>query len=975
MPVADFSSSSPPTVTFQPYLAGTGNYTVNLLVPGCVNVGDCQTRTSLTVTVQPYQGSPLRTQTVPPSEQDVEYLIYEGAMQASESGGFSPIVTLAMSSTPIGVNGNEYSVAANRVEFKLTTLDTTGTGSNSSQSATGGLPGSGVNGTFGTNSTSAAAKAFGLFEWNRSSTVNASSILANSTQTSFDKAGLALGAALGQSIPSSAVVSAAVLVDSVYYVAGTFDTAHFANIFSFDGTSVGVLPNAGLNGPIHAMVAIGSKLYVGGEFTNIATTGGPLSRLASYDTSAKSWQALGGGVDGAVTGLAVSGTDLLVSGNFSTLLAANSSSSDIESGGFAVWSSASSAWVQQQAVVLGEVATVAVGAGKDAFFAGTITGASSFGADGFVMLSSASDGTPEFNAVPLSFARSSASSSAANSSTNSRRASARRSTRPSSNWLVLDAVAVVKRAFFLPRQSSGASTAPAIPRSSTPAPAVLAAAFWQNTTESGKPSIAVVGGNFTSTLSGTNATNIALYDPSTKTVSALQGSELDGVVRAVAVVGDRAYIGGEFTSNETRTGSDDEGLAVYDLKTRSWDSNTVPGLTGESLASFESWRAVVLTLSLFAFAASTGSNVSVNVIAPRGTSSTLIVAGSFAQAGALTCSSICAWDTTGSQWSALGNGLSGEVRAIDFAGASSDVMFVAGSFNLPSSTASTFVAKYTFSNSSWSALGDASAVPGPATAIVVDNKNASNIFVAGTSTSSNTSYLLRWDGATWSVPTGATSLEANSAVQQLSFVPLSEAHEGNPVMEDDRMLMVTGALALQGQGAFSSALYDGKTWHPYIKSTSRDGTPGSAAGVFNSQKSFSFSIRRECSLSCSFLTVYVRWMLTPLSAFARLHRLPRPRDRRPDLHRHCHGARLPLRPHRRSHRCLAPQERREPVLPGRKGRRRPRQLQRRQRTRRHRLRSRLDSNAVSPPGPYRPRDRGGDYGRNGSGRSSGVCGA
>jgi len=73
------------------------------------------------------------------------------------------------------------------------------------------------------------------------------------------------------------------------------------------------------------------------------------------------------------------------------------------------------------------------------------------------------------------------------------------------------------------------------------------------------------------------------------------------------------------------------------------------------------------------------------------------------------------------------------------------------------------------------------------------------------------------------------------------------------------MLMVSGALALEGQGTFSSALYDGKTWHPYVKSTGSDGAPGAVSGVFNSNNSFSFSIRREFK---PFLTSapFSRWL-------------------------------------------------------------------------------------------------------------------
>lgn len=137
--------------------------------------------------------------------------------------------------------------------------------------------------------------------------------------------------------------------------------------------------------------------------------------------------------------------------------------------------------------------------------------------------------------------------------------------------------------------------------------------------------------------------------------------------------------------------------------------------------------------------------------------------------------------------------------------------------------------------------------------ISVDNKNATNIFIAGTSSSSNASYLLRWDGSTWASPAGVNILESTSVVQQLSFVPLTKAHDGNSVMENDRMLMVSGALALNGQGTYSTALYDGSSWHPYVKSTASDGSPGAVAGVFNSNNSFSFSIRSEFHLPSSLL--------------------------------------------------------------------------------------------------------------------------
>lgn len=56
------------------------------------------------------------------------------------------------------------------------------------------------------------------------------------------------------------------------------------------------------------------------------------------------------------------------------------------------------------------------------------------------------------------------------------------------------------------------------------------------------------------------------------------------------------------------------------------------------------------------------------------------------------------------------------------------MLVVAGSIQLPDGTAAN-VAKYYFSNSSWAAVG--SGLPGPATAVSVNDDNIDNIFAAG----------------------------------------------------------------------------------------------------------------------------------------------------------------------------------------------------------------------------------------------------
>lgn len=109
---------------------------------------------------------------------------------------------------------------------------------------------------------------------------------------------------------------------------------------------------------------------------------------------------------------------------------------------------------------------------------------------------------------------------------------------------------------------------------------------------------------------------------------------------------------------------------------------------------------------------------------------TLVVAGNVARAGGLSCVGICSWDITQGRFNNLGNGLgTGVVHDLDFAGSSSDVIIIVGSFTLSGSTEQSYAAKYLVNSSSWSNLGG---LPeGVATAVTADDLSLNNIWVAG----------------------------------------------------------------------------------------------------------------------------------------------------------------------------------------------------------------------------------------------------
>ena len=89
-----------------------------------------------------------------------------------------------------------------------------------------------------------------------------------------------------------------------------------------------------------------------------------------------------------------------------------------------------------------------------------------------------------------------------------------------------------------------------------------------------------------------------------------------------------------------------------------------------------------------------------------------------------------------------------------------------------------------------------------------------------------------------------STLEEGTTVAQLTMVPLQDTHADNPIIESDRVLMISGSLTTPAGNA-SSALFDGQNIIPYIISSSSTGTPGSVSSLFHSLSSFSFDQQRK----------------------------------------------------------------------------------------------------------------------------------
>jgi len=164
-------------------------------------------------------------------------------------------------------------------------------------------------------------------------------------------------------------------------------------------------------------------------------------------------------------------------------------------------------------------------------------------------------------------------------------------------------------------------------------------------------------------------------------------------------------------------------------------------------------------------------------------------------------------------------------------------LIVAGSLKMPDGTVAS-VAQYSLTNRTWAAVGSGTDLPGPASAVEVNDGNENSLFAAGRSSDNTTSFLSFWNGRNWSV--FDSTLDSNSSVGQLTMVPLQKTHPSNDVIESDRVLMISGLLKGPGFDQASTALFDGQTLVPYTIAMTTSGAVGYVATLFNSISTFSF---------------------------------------------------------------------------------------------------------------------------------------
>ncbi|KAI4722788.1 hypothetical protein E4T48_00995 [Aureobasidium sp. EXF-10727] len=296
-------------VVFMPDIKQSGNYSVTLYTPGCLQDDTCSSRGIVNITgSMTTEGGAVTTTLYQTNYYDKYDQIYYGYVDAASESS-RPEVTL----TPVAGQNTPLTVVAQRVRFELVT-------------STGGLN--------------------GLYEYDP----NLATVNTDFSASKVDSAAM--------SLDMGAKINALAVYKDVTYVAGNFSNGDIHNIFSIGSGNATSLPGGGLNSVVRTMYQNDSTIYVGGNFTNTVTaqTAG-LNGVAAFSIDDNSWKALGAGVNGPVWAIVplqlnITGRDqetvLAVSGAFTSVNAVGSNAT-YSTNGFAAWVPSRGNWLHNLA--------------------------------------------------------------------------------------------------------------------------------------------------------------------------------------------------------------------------------------------------------------------------------------------------------------------------------------------------------------------------------------------------------------------------------------------------------------------------------------------------------------------------------------------------------------------------------------------------------------------------------------------------
>ncbi len=598
-------------------------------------------------------------------------------------------------------------------------------------------------------------------------------------------------ATLGEGVGGSrfAYVAALAMEGNDLYVGGRFLTAGrivAVNIAKWNGTTWSRV-GSGANGFVFAIAIKGGEIYVGGRFTVAGDK--PANRVARVNRSTTEWNELTGGVtykdSGFVSAIAFTGNDLYAGGRFVTAGPGNDTMNCLAryNTGSGTWSRVGYGFMKDRKLGLTSVTSLLMRNGI-LYVAGQFDSVhnitSRFETGGFSRRAYNFAGYTESSDTWTTFGRTPDIANAASSGV-----AMIGPTRPYRNLegaylnamvLANDGKIIMGGSFNIagPIVEKQRIDAGIIPNVETVS-ANSICTFDGNRTWGllgsglGGPVYAMaaqgndiyMGGTFT-TAGTTNPRNIAKWNSATGLWAKL-GDGIAGTVRAIAIDGDRIYAGGSLTGGAGN---------IMEWSGNAWKPLENSPFTGNTAVRAVAVRNGTLYVGgdagLHSYAGSgwnpVNGNVTgqVNSIVVRGDS--LIVGGSFTNAGGVIVQNVAVLNLVTGTWSPLGSGTDGTVNAIAVNG--SDI-YVGGLFETAGGIYVSNVAKWSLEHERWEALEGG--VDGVVNALTILRGSlfAGGVFPRVDILAANS--ISRWDGDEWyDVDRGLTDRNGEGSVFALA---------------------------------------------------------------------------------------------------------------------------------------------------------------------------------------------------------------
>jgi hypothetical protein len=556
--------------------------------------------------------------------------------------------------------------------------------------------------------------------------VSANNVARFNTQTNtWSSLGTGSSNGVNGEVSALAVVGNEVVVGGGFTSAGGVSANRVARFNTQTNTwsSLGTGSSNGVNSTVFALAVVGNEVYVGGEFTSAG--GVSANRVARFNTQTNTWSSLGtgssNGVLGFVYALAVVGNEVVVGGAFSSAggVSANCVARfNTQTNTWSALGTGSSNGVNNTVLALAVV-------GNEVFVGGFFTSAGGVSANYVARFNTQTNtwsalGTGSSNGVSgggvAALAVVGNEVFVGGRFTSAGGVSANRVARfntQTNTWSTLgtgiisngvngevSALAVVGNEVFVGGRftSAGGVSANNVARFNTQTNtwSALGTGSGNGVSGGGVNALAVVGnevvvGGWFNSAGGVSANRVARFNTQTNTWSALGTGSSNGVssgsgfpaVRALAVVGNEVYVGGDFTS---AGGVSANNVARFNTQTNTWSALGTGSSNGVS---------------------SVGGFAPVFALAVVGNE--VVVGGAFSSAGGVSANCVARFNTQTNTWSVLGtgssNGVNDVVTALAVVG---NEVYVGGAFSSAGGVSANRVARFNTQTNTWSSLGTGS---------------------------------------------------------------------------------------------------------------------------------------------------------------------------------------------------------------------------------------------------------------------------